>query len=69
MVTLHKLAVFLFVLSILVIVKEILTLVILIFQSGKGQSGKIEYTAKRTLILGISIAYIFTMLITGFNFI
>ena len=61
MVILDKLLIFLFVFCCLIIVKEIFSFV-------KGViKGEYEISAKRLTILGVSLSYIITVLITGFT--
>lgn len=61
MAILNKLLLFLFIFCCLVVIREIYAFVIGII------SGRYDISNKRLIILGISISYIITILITGFT--
>ena len=61
MVILDKLLLFVFIFCCLIVIKEIYDFVIGVIK------GEYEITTKRLIILGISLSYIITVLITGFT--
>lgn len=67
MLALEKLMVFLFVFSILIILKELLVFVLLASSTNSKEEKKITYTTKRLVCLGIAISYVFTIIFTGFK--
>ena len=61
MVILDKLLLFVFIFCCLIVIKEIYDFVIGVIK------GEYEITTKRLIILGVSLSYIITVLITGFT--
>lgn len=61
MVILDKLLIFVFIFCCLITIKEIFMFVKGIF------NGKYEISTKRLLVLGVSLSFIITVLITGFT--
>lgn len=62
MLIVEKILVFMLVMSVLDVIKECFTFVIAIYKETK-----MDITDKRLWMLAVSISYIFTIIITGFN--